>query len=254
MDLFGLIGALLAAGVSIFLTVTIMGVVGIALLAWGISSVVRRLTGKSGSKKNLPAGSDRSSKRIAAQPAHVVRDYEYLDVEAGTTADEVHRAMEAYEGAPYVGEYARAVMGALDKAEFRLKGLSAAIDREFEPNTMTWDRFMAPVEVAMDGILQNCVQMANRVQGFDVSEYERLTRLEKVSAIEEGSSNAERLKLFERTIDEMRELREANDQLLFELEKLQDELSKLSEAGGGSSTDDIAEEIRKLAEDAKYYS
>ena len=253
MDILGILGSLLAAGIALALTVTIVGVVGVVLLAWGISTGIKHIVGKIGGNKNLPSGASSKGHASVAEP-QVIRDYEYLDVSMGTTSKDVCEAMKEYEGAPYVGEYARAAISDLNMAEFRRKGLLAAIDREFTPQSMTWEKFTSPVGVAVDSILQNCAQLANRVQGFDTAEYSRLMRLKKVGAIGEEGNNAERLKLFDKTIEEMDGLRAANEKLLFELEKLQDELSKLSENDGGSPTDDIADEISKLAEEAKYYS
>ncbi|MBR3316591.1 MAG: hypothetical protein IKG21_02060 [Atopobiaceae bacterium] len=190
----------------------------------------------------------------ASTPFSAPRDYEYLDVDAGATAEVVTKAMQPYEGAPYMGEFARSVISALGKADFRYDGLVAAIGRQFDKRTITWEKFMTPVDVAMDGILRNCTQIANRVQGFDIPEYERLLRLKNAGAFEEGSNDQRRLDLFENTIDEMRDLRKANEDLLFELEKLQGELDKLSDKDDGAPNDDILEEIRKLSDDAKYYS
>ncbi|MBR3158778.1 MAG: hypothetical protein IKG18_10935 [Atopobiaceae bacterium] len=277
-----LFGGLLAAGIAVALATSIVGLAMLGLLIWGGITIVNRITGKSHRQKNLPSGqpapkrnlpqstihstSERRAQAAASRQttsssqgesvtyAQVARDYEYLDVDNGATAETISKAMAAYEGAPYVGEYARGVISTLNKAEFRRKGLHAAIAREFEPNTITWDKFMIPIDVAMDGILRTCAQLANRVQGFDISEYERLKRLVRAGACEKGSSKWQRWQLFENTLAEMDELQRANEQLLFELEKLQDELTKLGGKSAGSSTDDIAEEIRKLAEDAKYYS
>ena len=279
-----LFGGLLAAGIAIALATSVVGLAMLGLLIWGGITIVNRITGKSKNQKNLPSGQPaqrrdlphstiRSTSERRAQAAstghaervtnahaepvtyaQVARDYEYLDVEGGATAESISHAMGAYEGAPYVGEYARGIISTLKKADFRRKGLDAALEREFEQNTITWDKFTAPIEVAMDGILRTCAQLGNRVQGFDIAEYERLKRLVRAGACEEGSSKWQRWQLFENTLAEMDELQRANEQLLFELEKLQDELTKLGGKSGGSSTDEIAEEIRKLAEEAKYYS
>lgn len=267
---------ILAAGLAVALTVTVAGLAFLGLLIWGGITLVNRITGKSRKQKNLPTnhvppaqhrvgqgsvtyeipnggGSVNVSSGSVTSQASMPRDYEYLDVDDGATFETVTKAMSAYEGAPYVGEFARSVVTTLDRAEFRRKSLLVSINREFDSNTITWDKFAVPVDVAMDGILRNCAQIGNRVQGFDVPEYERLSRLVKAGACEEGSSNKNRWYLLESTIKEMRELRQANDELLFELEKLQGEIDRLSDKDD-EPTDDILEEIRKLSEEAKYYS
>ena len=247
------LGGILAAGLALVLASTIVGIVLLGLVIWGISSVVKRITGKSGGAKNLPSGESGMAKRDMVQPARVAKDYTYLDVEDGATPGAVREAVRPYEGAPYVGEYARSVMTTLDKSEFRRKGLFSALEREFSPNTITWDKFATPIEVAMDGILQNCTHLANRIQGFDTAEYGRLSRLVKAGACTEGSNNWQRWELLGKSLKEMGEIRQGNEQLLFELEKLENELMKLDD-GGASTTSDIAEEIRNLTEEAKYYS
>ncbi len=286
MGILEFIFGILALGVAGALAVSVVGLAMLGLIIWGCVSVVGKLTGKNKQQQSIPSGAqrrdlpgettERSSgrrtevgTRVAARTADkaagvqrqqnvtapgMMRDYEYLDVNEGATAEKITNAMRGFEGAPYVGEYARAVISTLQKAEFRRKGLFSAINREFEANTITWDKFSAPVDVAMDGILRNCAQLANRVQGFDVAEYERLKRLVNAGACEKGSSKWERWKIYENTLAEMDEIQRDNEKLLFELEKLQDELGKLGGKNPGGTTDEIAEEIRRLSEDAKYYS
>lgn len=249
---------IIAGGVALAIGATIVGLTLLGVIIWGGMSIAKRISGKSDRQKNLPTGGSARAGIPAAQmpvsqAPSTMRDYEYLDIDDGVTADTVMDAMRPYDGAPYVGEYARSVISTLGKAEFTQKGLIAAMDREFTRDTITWDKFAAPVDVAMEGILRNCIQIANRVQAFDTAEYARLSRLVKAGAASPESSNYQRWELFGNTLKEMDGLRQGNEQLLFELEKLQDELTKLDD-GGSSDTSDIAEEIRKLSEEAKYYT
>ena len=107
-----LFGGLLAAGIAIALAVSIVGLAALGLLIWGGVTVVNRLTGKTRRQKAIGASSSRkdlprsTSARRAAQEggqerpaptyADAARDYEYLDVAEGATAEQIRAAVVDY--------------------------------------------------------------------------------------------------------------------------------------------------------------
>jgi hypothetical protein len=52
----------------------------------------------------------------------------------------------------------------------------------------------------------------------------------------------------------MDELQASNEKILVELEHLQSELNQMSAHGLTAGTDEVLEEIKRLADEAKYYA
>lgn len=185
------------------------------------------------------------------------RDFEYLDVERGTTAAHIVDVMQGYLEDYISGDYARSVIDALDAAEFRRRSLMPEIESKFEPNTISWDRFVGPAQAALDAVLRNCALLANRVQSFDSMDYARMEQFYRNGGFD-GNGNTDpvrlqRWKLLYDTKREMDDLRSTNDGLLLELGKLSAELAKLSSSQTHEESTRIAEEVSKLVDETKYY-
>ncbi len=178
----------------------------------------------------------------------------YAFLEEGATQEAVTSIAQTYVDDEALGPYAQGVLDSFRNCDMRSKAIHAVLDDEFEKSSLTWEKYHAPVEVAVDRVVQNAAQIVNRMQAFDSKEFLRMGRLEKAGAYSAESPETGRLAVMRATLEEMDEYQKTNDQLLVELEKLQAELMKLSGAGYDSETDEIITEIRKLADDAKYYS
>lgn len=231
------------AGVLIFALVATLVVGGLIVggVVWGIGQAAGW-----GKKKH--------ELQEPPQPRELPRTYEYLDADADITPDTVLDVVHGYASDSVLGGYAQGVEITMSKAKYRRQALFAVLDREFERDTITFDKFSAPIEVALDGIWDNSVQLANRMQAFDAPEYQRLQRLVAGGACEQGTTKWEQWELLQHQVEEMNALQEANDRLLLELDKLQAELDRMESANPDETTEQIAEEIRALVEDAKYYS
>ena len=178
--------------------------------------------------------------------------YAFLEEEA--SQDKVVGAVQPLADDAVLGQYAQDVLATFEAAEVRRKGIFSILEQEFGTTSLTWDKFSAPVNVALDAILHNSVQLANHMQAFDSKEFQRMGRLEKAGAYKEDSVEVKRLATMRSTLEEMDEIQAANDRLLAELERLQSELTKMSGAGYDSQTEEIAAELNKLAEETKYYT
>ena len=217
----------------------LIGLVGVLLfggLIWGIGS-----SAGWGKKKELP------------QPGRQHRPYAYLDAGETPDAKTVKRILDAYEDDDVVGTYARASLDDLSEVTRRRSAIMQIVDAEFEPHSMTWERYCAPLETAFEAVVANAAQMANLLQAFDSTGYARLERMERGGVLEGKRNELEQLDLARQSLERMDGLKDANRRVLVELERLQQELAQLSGSDLAGKTDEIADEIERLAKEAKYY-
>ena len=190
-------------------------------------------------------------------PASRARSYEYLDVDEGATAETIIKVMRAYEQERVVGFYAQEVINTLNMAELRKKSLLSEIDGKFSQRSISWDHFASTANEALDAIVRNSALLANRVQSFDVEDYERMERFYRTGGeMRNGKQDPARLQRWElirETKTEMDDLRAANEKLLLELGKLQSALGKISSNDSTDESSRIADEVSRLAEETKYY-
>lgn len=209
-------------------------------VVWGIGSAAGWGTGAS-KKKALKA---------ASQP----KPYAYLDAQKGVSPENLTKVVQGFVPDEALGEAATDVLQTLDRQKLLRTDILALLRKEFDENSLTWDKFSVPVQTACDGIIANSVHIANRMQAFDSAEYLRLDRIDRAGGLEGRDTESRRLEVMRTVLSEMKELQDANDRLLLELEKLQAELNKLLGREADDSADAIAAEIRELVEDTKYYA
>ncbi len=186
------------------------------------------------------------------------RSYEYFDVDAGATPEDISKTMGSYVGTRVIGYYAREVMETLNMADLRKKAVFSEIDAKFSPKSISWDHFAGTTQEALDAILRNCALLANRVQSFDVSDYERMEMFYRTGGeMRNGAQDPARIKRWEllrSTKDEMDKIISSNEALLLELDKLASALAKISSNESTGESSRIAEEVSRLAEETKYYN
>ena len=204
-----------------------------------------------------PREAAEAHRRARRTPKPAQREgYVRLDVDKGTTADQVADVMLSYIDDPVLGERAQTVIDTLDSAEHRKRSLFAELDGTFQPGSISWDKFSIPSQAALDAILRNAAQLANRIQAFDTAGYQRLFKSVQRDAMGEhsGAANrAERMRLYQEMLASLDALQETNEGLLLELEKLTGELVGISSAEQADRGDPIFDEISRLVEEAKYY-
>lgn len=180
------------------------------------------------------------------------KNYAYL--EEDVSREKIATVVEPYKEDAVLAPYAQGVLDSFVNAELRRKGIFSIMEQEFDRSSLTWEKFSAPVETALDSIRHNNLQIANYMQAFDSKEYQRMGRLRDAGAYKEDSTEIKRLATMAETLDKMDEIQKGNEQLLMELERLQAELTRMSGAGYDAETEEIAAEISKLAEETKYYA
>jgi len=229
-------------GVFLGVAGTVAGVIGILTIIvlggviWGVAH-----SSGWGGKKEL-------------KEASAPKPYAYLDASDVRDASEVLKVSSAYEDDKVLGEYAKTISRDFSTFEARRNAIMQILDAEFEPHSMTWDRFATPLETAQATITANAAQVANHMQAFDSEAYAHLERMDSGKMLDDKPTELKRLEIGRAQLAEMNDLLEANKRLLVEIERLQAELSQLSGAGLTEETESIASEISRLAEEARYYS
>lgn len=265
------VGIVIAVLISI--SVTTIAVVGLGV--FGITKIVQAVTNRLPSKHkepkrlgnpptprgaSVPAGHANApmqhAHRAAASSVRM-RSYEYLDVDSGATPQKIIEVMRAYEHNRVTGFYAREIIDVLEMSDLQRKSLFSELDSKFSKKSITWDHFATTASEALDAILRNCALLANRVQAFDVEDYERMEHFYTTGGeMRNGKQDPARIKRWEllrETKAEMDELRSANEALLLELKKLSAALARLSSNESTDESARIAQEVSRLAEETKYY-
>ena len=225
-----------------------VGLTVLALLVGGTIWGIKRSAGW-GKKGELPPSSGKAKPQLEA-----AKEYRYLEEDGTADVTDIMRVLQTFTDDPAVGSYAASAVTALEKSEVKRKGVFAAIEREFDAGTMTWQKFAAPVDAALDTITRNCAALANHIQRFESAEYLRLKRIHDAGGIESQSSNAHQWALMRDVLNDMDALQESNDRILLELDALSAELIKLAGSEITGTNDEILQELQQLTEDAKLYS
>jgi len=183
-------------------------------------------------------------------------DYEHQDVDLGSDAASIKKVLNRYTHAIVVGKRAQAGLDALDNCERKVSAFRAVLDKKFQPGSMSWDKFAVAADMTQDAILRNSASLANRMQVFDRSGYQKerghrssTWRRNEVS----NPESEEKQRVLQEGLDQMDALIASNDKLLVELDKLTIELGKLTDAESNADGERIVEEIRTLIDETKYY-
>jgi hypothetical protein len=171
------------------------------------------------------------------EPADVLDDDQVLDV------------LAEYEDQPYVGEIAREATEQIRRAEHLRERLLKAICHQFSEGSLSWDRFSSLTERARTQVLRNSAYVANDVQSFDRAGYSRVQQRTRGKA----SENNQALSLYERSLADMREVLEANEQILFEMATLEHEVKHLQADDTREGADATLEDLKALIEETQYY-
>lgn len=185
-------------------------------------------------------------------------DYEHQDVDEGATEASIKNVLKRYTRASVVGKRAQSGIAALENEKRKTAAFKALLDKKFQSGSLSWDKFAVAAEMTHDAILRNCASLANRVQVFDRTSYQKQELGHRSSTWREGEiidpQTAEKQRVMQEALDEMDALIASNDQLLTELDKLTIELGKLTDADSNADSERIVEEIRTLIDETKYYS
>ena len=180
-------------------------------------------------------------------------EYHLLETSEVNDADDVLPQLRGLSELAVVGSYAAEAVTQIESMEHRRDRLHRDIEDKFGEGSLSRDKFVAVVDAGWRTLLRNCALLTNRAQSFDVDGYRTLRRRLPASGQASDQLDAERMRVYEGVLDDMREVIEANERLLLEMGKLEMELSDLESDDNREDNTRMLDEVRDLLEQTKYY-
>lgn len=183
--------------------------------------------------------------------------YEHLDTSGELDSGDLAVVLSRYKDTPVVGRYAADAISELEQINRKKKSLYDIISGKFEKGSMTWEKFIAVVDSAALTVNKNSALLANRVQAFDVEDYQRMERLMRTGSYRRDEIpddlQEEKWGLLRSSMNDMRNVVAANEKLLLELDKFAVEIGGLESSENTEANNRMLEEVRTLVEETKYY-
>lgn len=180
-------------------------------------------------------------------------EYKLLEAAEIDDPDDVLPLLESYSEQPVVGVYASEAANQIESMEHRRRRLYRAIESTFGSESLSHDKFVAVVDAAEQTLLRNCALLSNRIQSFDVAGYRSAKRRIGNGSSTDDHLEEERMTMYENALQDMREVIQANEHLLFQMGKLEMEISDLESDDNREDNSKMLEEVKGLLEETKYY-
>lgn len=156
------------------------------------------------------------------------------------------KILDMYKNGSYFGATAQTVLDQIERLGRSMTRLQTEIDRRFEKNSMSNDKYSAVVNEANLSLVDNLISAAQKMQFFDEGEYTRLLNY-KQDAIPDDIQQ-QQLNLYKLNEDSIKNVVTANERLILQLDTLAVELGSR-----GEHNDELLDEIKKLTQEVKYY-
>ena len=164
---------------------------------------------------------------------------------------EIKRVASKYQYGFYLGKTARAIINQANLVDKKINEAKEAVNNRFEPNSITWDRYMGVVNVAADTAINNLDMMARRISVLDEKEYFTLTNPIKHLTHRENI-NSGRLEFYKENKEYIDRGIQDNEDMFNRLDTLSIELRK--SADNSTKTDAVIEDIEEMTSQIKYYN
>ena len=156
------------------------------------------------------------------------------------------KILDMYKNGSYFGKTAQTVLDQIERLGRSMSRLQSEIDRKFDKNSMSNDKYSAIVNEANLCLTDNLISAAQRMQFFDEGEYKRLLNCEKDSIPDD--IQLQQLNLYKTNEDIIKNVVTENEKLILQLDTLAVELSSRED-----DNDELLDEIKKLTQEVKYY-
>ena len=165
------------------------------------------------------------------------------------SAQSIREELQQYLGTKLFGQVASSSMDQLAKCESLQKEIEEILQRKFNKGSLTYQKFAAISESAKAAIFSNMAGMLNRMRVIDDAEYSKLLNYKNDDIPDD--IQIQRLELYNKNIEAVKEQRNQNEKLLFKLDELMLELAA-SEITDTSQVKAYAE-IDTLIKQIQYY-
>lgn len=174
--------------------------------------------------------------------------HRYLE-ENTYSAQSIREELQQYLGTKLFGQVAQSSMGQLAKSESLQKEIYEILQRKFNQSSITYQKFAAITQSAQSAVYSNMAGMLNRMRVIDDAEYRKLLDYKNDDIPDD--IQIQRLELYNKNIEAVKEQRNQNEKLLFKLDELMLELAA-SEITDTSQIKAYAE-IDTLISQIQYY-
>lgn len=158
--------------------------------------------------------------------------------------------LEKYKNDKYVGQIAKTAIEQIDRLNRSTQRAEMEIKAKFGDSALSYDKYHAVIDSAGAMALENLVSLANRLQLYDTTEYERLKDYKNDDIPDDIQEK--QLKLFERNKELASNAINANENLILSLDTLAIELTSAN-YDAENSGDSLLNEIEALTDEVKYY-
>ena len=158
---------------------------------------------------------------------------------------------------PVIGAVARKALEQMEDTSRKAGMFREIVGKKFGDTSLTFVRYAGVLDEGVDTIVQNTSFLTARLQAFDEKQYLRLSRsvatgLYKSDAVDD-SLQEDQLVRFNRSLQEMNGILDANEHLLDMMGSCVNEVAALGAEDNSRKNEDILEEITHLIETTKYY-
>ena len=159
---------------------------------------------------------------------------------------QAQKILDMYKNGSYFGKTAQTVLDQIERLGRSMGRLQSEIDRRFEKNSMSNDKYSAIVNEANLSLVDNLISAAHKMQFFDEGEYTRLLNHKQDSIPDDIQQ--QQLELYRMNEQSIKNVVTANERLILQLDTLAVELG-----GHSEDNDKLLDEIKKLTQEVKYY-
>jgi len=181
----------------------------------------------------------------------------YLDQEKGAEPRDIQNALRAYLHARGIGSRARSISNQVKAAQEKQANLTAVVKAKFPEGSISNVKSQSAVDTAYNVILRNCTILSNRINTFDVRDFQALERANSASILGKKEIvtdvQAERWRLMHEAIASMDDIIDANERILLQLDKLAAELALVGLEENEAQSNEMLVEIQTLVDQAKFY-
>ena len=183
-----------------------------------------------------------------------VKDVEYREV----TPQPQPQPQPAYVRSAKIQSLASDAAAQEKRIPVQSNRLYGIIHSTFGAGSLTGKKYLSVVNAAYEKIHAGHTTLLNMMQAFDEKGYVHLQQLINSGAHSydniDDSIQTEQLQLYEKQLDRMTEVLNANERIFLFLEKLALELQGMGSAKENQATIDLLNEIQSLIGDVKYYN
>lgn len=180
---------------------------------------------------------------LTTKECQLLKSTENIDVDA------VVSNLSKYQNDKYLSKVAKTALDQLRRLNNASMQANTEITRKFGDSGMTFEKYKAGVDTAIETALENIVKVSERLQLYDSNEYAKLKSQYKLDDIP-NDIQEKQLRLFEKNKDLALKAINANENLILSINTL---IFELNSADTGDDSDALLAEMQSLSDEVKYY-